>query len=183
MKIIYYILEKTYQDDLMLITDHHAELIYSLIMSKKANTYIYLPNNLKAVKSYNNLTFMQEVMNNNEYEIEIIDYVNLPNGKNIEVIENSKEKSNFVCRLSSDEIKFPLRVRTRIDGDKMQIKGMLGSKKVNDIFINEKIPSNERDIWPIVVDSNNVVVWLPGLKKSKFDKQKEEKYDIILKYY
>ena len=70
-----------------------------------------------------------------------------------------------------------------MDGDKICIKGMLGSKKINDIFINEKIPSDQRDIWPIVVDSNNVVVWLPGLKKSKFDKQKEEKYDIILKYY
>lgn len=183
MKVIYYFLEKTYQDDLMLITDHHAELIYSLIKSKKANSYIYLPNNLKAVKTYNNLAFIQEIITNKEYEIEIIDYINLPNGKNIEVIENSKENSNNICRLSKEDVSFPLRVRTRMDGDKICIKGMLGSKKINDIFINEKIPSDQRDIWPIVVDSNNVVVWLPGLKKSKFDKQKEEKYDIILKYY
>ena len=109
--------------------------------------------------------------------------MNLPNGKNIEVIQNSKDSSNNICRLSKDEIKFPLRVRTRMDGDKMTIKGMLGSKKINDIFINEKIPVSERDSWPIVVDSNNTIVWLPGLKKSKFDKQKEEKYDIILRYY
>lgn len=183
MKVIYYFLEKTYQDDLMLITDHHAELIYALIKSKKANTYIYLPNNLKAVKSYNNLSFIQEIITNKEYEIEMIDYVNLPNGKNIELVETSKETSNNVCRLSSEEISLPLRVRTRMDGDKICIKGMLGSKKVSDIFINEKIPVDQRDIWPIVVDSNNVVVWLPGLKKSKFDKQKDEKYDIILRYY
>lgn len=183
MKVIYYFLEQTYQDDLMLITDHHAELLYDLIESKKPNAYIYLPNNLKAVKSYNNLTFIQEVIQNKEYEIEVIDYVNLPNGKNIEVIQNSKDSSNNICRLSKDEIKFPLRVRTRMDGDKMTIKGMLGSKKINDIFINEKIPVSERDSWPIVVDSNNTIVWLPGLKKSKFDKQKEEKYDIILRYY
>ena len=70
-----------------------------------------------------------------------------------------------------------------MEGDKINIKGMLGSKKISDIFIDEKIPTHERDIWPIVVDSNNVVVWIPGLKKSKFDKSKEEKYDIILKYY
>ena len=183
MKVIYYFLEKTYQDDLMLITDHHAELIYALIQSKKPNAYIYLPNNLKAIKSYNNLSFIQETITNKEYEIEIIDYVNLPNGKNIEVMESSKDSSNNVCRLSKDEVSFPLRVRTRMDGDKICIKGMLGSKKVSDIFINEKIPVDQRESWPIVVDSNNVVVWLPGLKKSKFDKQKEEKYDIILKYY
>ena len=51
------------------------------------------------------------------------------------------------------------------------------------IFIDKKITVNERNTWPIVVDSNDVIVWLPGLKKSKFDKQKSEKYDIILKYY
>ncbi len=56
-------------------------------------------------------------------------------------------------------------------------------KKINDIFIDAKIPTHERDIWPVVVDSNDMVVWLPGLKKSKFDKTKTEKYDIILKYY
>lgn len=183
MKVIYYILEQIYQEDLMLITDHHAELIYNLIISKKANSYIYLPNNLKGIKSYNQLVFVKETMKTDEYEIEIIDYLNLPNGKNIEVIKNSNQTDNNICRLSSDEVKFPLRVRTRINGDKMSIKGMLGSKKINDIFIDEKITVNERNMWPIVVDSNNTVVWLPGLKKSKFDKTKSEKYDIILRYY
>ena len=60
---------------------------------------------------------------------------------------------------------------------------MLGSKKVKDIFIDEKISMEEREMWPIVVDSNGVIVWIPGLKKSKYDKQITENYDIILKYY
>lgn len=183
MKVIYYILEHIYQDDLMLITDHHAELIYQLIKSKKPNTFIYLPNNLKAIKSYDTLTFITEEISGDSYEIEIIKYLNLPNGKNIEVVSSSDETDNNVCRLSSKDVKFPLRVRTRVAGDRMNIKGMLGSKKINDIFTDEKISLTERETWPIVVDSNNVVVWLPGLKKSKFDKTKDEKYDIILRYY
>ncbi len=48
MKVIYFILEQIYQDDLLLITDHHALLLKQLILSRKANTYIYLPNNLKS---------------------------------------------------------------------------------------------------------------------------------------
>lgn len=183
MKVIYYILEKIYQEDLMLITNHHAELIYHLIKSRKPNSYIYLPNNLKAIKSYNELVFVNEPTKDDEYEIEIIQYLNLPNGKNIEVVDVSNQTDNNVCRLSMDDVKFPLRVRTRKNGDKIHVKGMLGSKKINDIFINEKITVPERNTWPIVVDSNDVVVWLPGLKKSKFDKTKSEKYDIILKYY
>lgn len=183
MKVIYYILEKIYQEDLMLITDNHADLIYSLIMSKKANTFIYLPNNLKAIKSYNRLVFITEEIEYNEYEIEIINYVNLPNGRNIQVVRESEETDNNICRLSKKDVKFPLRVRTRMNGDKMSVKGMIGSKKINDIFIDEKITVNERKEWPIVVDSANTIVWLPGLKKSKFDKTKDEKYDIILRYY
>ncbi len=183
MKIIYYILENVYQDDLMLITDHHAELIYELIYSRKANALIYLPNNLKAVKSYDTLVFTQDIMKPKEYEIEIIKYINLPNGKNIEVIDESKDDSNFICRLSNEDVVFPLHVRTRQEGDKIYIKGMLGSKKVKDVFINEKVKIEEREGWPIVVDSNGTIVWIPGLKKSKFDKQINEKCDIILKYY
>ena len=183
MKIIYYILEHIYQDDLMLITDNHAELLYQLITSKRANAYIYLPNNLKAIKSYGTLSFVNEEIAKDEYEIEIINYLNLPNGKNIEVVDSSSDNSNNVCRLNSKDVKMPLRVRTRMDGDKISVKGMLGSKKVSDIFIDSKIPMQDRNIWPVVVDSNNTVVWLPVLKKSKFDKSKEEKYDIILKYY
>ena len=113
IKVIYYILEHIYQDDLMLITDHHAELIYNLINSKKPNTYIYLPNNLKAIKSYNNLSFLQEEIKADEYEIEIINYLSLPNNKNIELVESSNDKSNNICRLDSSDLEMPLRVRTR----------------------------------------------------------------------
>jgi len=183
MKIIYYMLERFYQDDLMLITDRHAEIIYELIHSRKANVTMHLPNNIQARKTYNNLVLIENPISNKEYEIELINYVNLPNGKNIEVIEKTNETSNYVCFLDSNEIKLPLHIRTRKDGDKMQVLGMIGSKKINDIFIDNKIPMDERELWPVVVDSNETIVWLPGLKKSKFDKTKEKKYDIILKYY
>ena len=50
------------------------------------------------------------------------------------------------------------------------------------IFIDAKIPLTERDLWPIVVDSASHIVFVPGLKKSKFDKTNNEFYDIILRY-
>ncbi len=183
MKIIYYILEQIYQDDLMLITDQHAKLVYNLINSKRANVKIYLPNNVRAIKSYDTFVVVQNENVGKEYEIELINYMNLPNGHNIEVIKTSKFDNNFYCRLDTSEVTMPLHVRTRRNGDKMQVKGLLGRKKINDIFTNEKIPAEERNTWPVVVDSAGVIVWLPGLKKSKFDKSKTEKYDIILKYY
>ena len=182
-KIIYAMLEKNYQDDLMLLTDKHCELIHNLILSKKASGKIHLPNNIQAIKSYNNLQLIKLDIKDNIYEIQIEQYMNLPNGKNIEMIKNSKNDGNDICRLNSNDIKLPLYVRNRHDGDKMTVKGMLGRKKIADIFIDKKIPIKERDLWPIVCDSDDNIIWIPGLKKSKFCREKDEKCDIILKYY
>ena len=56
----------------------------------------------------------------------------------------------------------------------------LGTKKVKDILINEKISVEIRDMLPVVTDSLGHILWLPGIKKSKFDIGKNEKCDIIL---
>lgn len=182
-KIITNIFENIYQDDLILINDQHIELFHGAVNSKRASLKLHLPNNYNLLKSYNNIIITSDLESSDEYEIEIIDFVNLPNGKNIEKIDMCTQNSNYICRLNSNEIELPLYVRNKKDGDKINIKGMLGSKKVSDIFINEKISIKQRENWPIVVDSSNKIVWLPGLKKSKYDKQNDENYDIILRYY
>lgn len=64
----------------------------------------------------------------------------------------------------------------------MAIKGSAGTKKIKDIFIDAKVPKSKRDLWPIVTDSTGKIVWVPGLKKSKFDIPKDKKCDIILRY-
>ena len=182
-KVIYHILENTYQDDLMLITDKHADILLDVIKSKRSNVKVHLPNGVQAIKSYDTLVLSTINREVNSYDIELNKFVNLPNGKNIEVITETKLTNNFVCRLDSREISLPLHVRSRQNGDKILIKGMIGKKKINDVFIDCKIPMDEREKWPIVVDNDGLVVWLPGLKKTKFDKTIDEKYDIILKYY
>lgn len=182
-KIIYNILERIYGDDLLIIGDAHVELIFDLIKSNKSNSVVHLPNNVIVIKSYNELTFSFDEDEYDTYEIEIGKIVNLPNGKIIEKVEDSNDTSNYAIRLNSSEIKLPLYVRNRRDGDKMEVKGMTGRKKISDIFINEKIKPSDRNIWPVVLDSEDNIVWLPGIKKSKFDKKNTEEYDIILRYY
>ena len=182
LKIIYSILEKIYQDDLNLITDNHVNNILNLTSSNKSNMKIYLPNNLIVNKKYNKLEFKLKEEKKDNYDIELIESVMLPNNYEIKIIDHINSDSNYVCRLNKEEVLFPLRVRNRNNGDKIYIKGLNGSKKIKDIFIDEKIDKDLRDNYPIVVDSNDTIVWLPGLKKSKFDKTKDEKYDIILKY-
>ncbi len=181
-EILYYLMQEFYQDDLILINDRHIELIFSVIKTKRSNMVVDLPNGVQAIKSYDVFYLKREMEELTCYEIELSEYAKLPNGHSIKKVDFIEDNSNNICRLSSDEIVLPLVVRTRKFGDKIYLKGIEGSKKIKDIFIDCKIPLESRDMWPIVEDGLGRIVWIPGLKKSKFDKKKSEKCDIILKY-
>lgn len=170
-----------YQDDLILINDKHLNLINNLINSKRSNAKVNLPNDVEVVKSYNTLLIRRNPILLSSYEIEVSKEVMLPNGHRLMTLEEVMGNSNNIIKLSSEDVALPLIVRTRRVGDVMAIKGG-GHKKVKDIFIDSKIPTRDRDLWPIVVDSKGKIVFVPGLKKSKFDKTNNEFYDIILKY-
>lgn len=182
-QVLYKILEDIYHDDVMLVNDRHVSLIIDLIKSKKKNSFIYLPNNIKLIKEYDVIKITNEVMDISDYEVELSDYVILPNGKHIERFDSLDDNGNDVARFSSNDVSLPIYIRTRKHGDKIDLNGMIGHKKVKDIFIDKKITADERDLWPIVVDSKNTVLWIPGIKKSKKCMKKSDKCDIILKYY
>lgn len=181
-KIVFYILEEKYNDDLNQINMTHVLSIINLMKSKRPNGIISLPGNYKALKEYNALKIVQEIEYINDYEIEISERVDLPNNHYIKIVKEESKNDNNVCRLLSEEITLPLYVRTRRLGDKMKLKKVNGTKKLKDIFIDAKVSKALRDEWPVVVDSKGNILWIPGIKKSKFSKQKYETYDIILKY-
>ena len=182
IRIINRMFEQYYGDKLHCINDKHVLLVYNLICSSKPNSFVYLPCGVKGVRSYDQFKFV-EVDQCDEYDFELDTFINLPNGKNIQLVKNTSLNTNNVIRLCSTEVVLPLHVRSRKNGDRIFVKGMDGSRKVKDIFIDCKIPINDRNKWPIVVDSADNIVWIPGIKKSKFDRRIGEECDIILKYY
>ena len=181
-RIINILLENIYKENIMFLNDKHIDNILKLIKNSKDNGYLNLPNNILVKKEYGYLNFTYQKNEKIDYCIELKDKANLPNGKHIEIIELSDLDNNYICRLSKDEVEFPIYVRNKKIGDKMYIKNMNGSRKISDIYIDCKISKKDRDILPVVVDKSDKIVWLPGIKKSKFDRTKNEKYDIILKY-
>ncbi len=92
------------------------------------------------------------------------------------------EKSNYEIHLNSKDISLPLYITTRKPGMKMAVKNLNGHKKVKDILIDEKIAHLYKDSIPIMVDNSGKVLWMLGVKKSKYDLDKNEKYDIIYRY-
>ena len=173
-------LKNIYRGSIGLITNIHLQIIINK-MTQNRNVIFDMPDNKKAVIEYNNFKVIDKI-ESKKYQFEFDDYIKLPNGKIISIDNSTKLTSNFVIHLNSKELKLPFIVRTRKNGDFMIVKNMLGKKKVNDIFIDSKIPNNIRDSYPIVTDSTGEIIWIPGIKKSHLDRKKEQKYDIILKY-
>ena len=163
--------------DLFDVSDQNIEDMLKMIKSSKSNSTINLNNGYISVRDYDSF-YIKKDINANKFNTEFIDFYEDDNWL-IKLVKKTDDDSNNVIRLDSKSIKMPLIIRSRIKGDKMQVKN-LGTKKVKDIFIDEKISLHERDSWPIICDNNNNILLIPGLKKSKFAKDKTEKYDIIL---
>ncbi len=178
--IINSILSELYPDNLYLVDNNHINEIFKLINSSKKNIGMYLPNGVRVSKEYNHLYFNKEEDIPSTFDIELNDGVMI--GDYVFSFSETDKNTNNVIRLNSKDIKLPLRVRNRKTSDKMLVKNLNGSKKIKDIFIDEKIPLSKRNAWPIVVDSEDKILWIPGLKKSDFDRPKDSKYDIIIKY-
>lgn len=174
------ILSNIYGDDIDKINKKHIEKIIELSLKDK-NFNMNMPCNMIVKKEYNKLV-IESLKKNDKYKIEIKNEVILDNGYVIKKLNSTNDNSNYTIKLNSKDIKLPLYVRSRIDGDKMEVKNLKGTKKIKSIFIDEKVSPSIRDTYPIVVDANDTILWIPGLKKSKFDSDLKEKYDIILKY-
>ena len=167
--------------DKLYINDKNIKDILDLLYSNKSNLLINLNNGYIAIKSYNTFIIKKKIQYN-KYNIVFNNSLIIPCYGKISKIDKCNSNSNYILRLDSKDIKLPIIVRNKMDGDYIEVKNMLGKKKVKDIFIDEKINKEIRSSYPIVCDSNNNILWVPGIKKSKFDKDICELCDIILKY-
>ncbi len=52
-------------------------------------------------------------------------------------------------------------VRNRKTGDRFKPLGMSSEKKLKEFFIDWKVPREERDLIPLITDSQNVI-WVAG---------------------
>ena len=178
--ILYNIMNNIYQNKNNIITDRHIQNIISLLNNTKPNIKIDLPNNKEIVKEYNKLIIKDKTSDIKNYKIEFNDKIEIEN-LIIEKIESEDDDSNSVCRLNSKNITLPLYIRNREDGDYIILKGSNNRKKIKEIFIEKKLPLNKRNNYPLLVDSNNNIIWIPNIKKSKFCNKKSENYDIIIR--
>lgn len=168
------------KDNIAFLEEKHWKCILAFLENKKEVGSLSLPRGYLAYKN-NGIFWIEKEAKEETYCTKLNEVFSSKKHK-IEKIADSNKKNNNILRLNSEEIALPLYVRTRNSNDKMEVKHANGHQKVNRIFIDKKVPKSQRETWPIVVDAKDNILWIPGIKKSKFDKELSEKYDIIYKY-
>ncbi len=64
--------------------------------------------------------------------------------------------------IAAPRLELPLAVRSRRPGDRFRPLGAPGVRKLQDFFVDRKVPRTERDTVPLVVDGRDRIVWVVG---------------------
>lgn len=78
---------------------------------------------------------------------------------------NVKIKANRNTQYFDADLLKEIVIRPREPGDRISPFAFNGSKKIKDIFIDEKIPKSKRDIIPILTDGKEII-WIAGIRRS-----------------
>jgi tRNA(Ile)-lysidine synthase len=73
-------------------------------------------------------------------------------------------RESWEAVVDADTLNPPFLLRTWEPGDRLRVLGTGGTKKLQDLFTDAKIPRSERHHWPVLCDGpDRRVIWVPGL--------------------
>jgi tRNA(Ile)-lysidine synthase len=152
----------------------HIDALYQLLCSGSTGSRIDIPSVL-AYRDYDHLLLSKSsVMSKTSYArilkvpgVTFVQEVNLRLLSSIcspaesDVDYSQRNKAYF----DLDQLTLPISVRTRRPGDRFVPFAAVGSRKLKEVFIDDKVSRRLRDSTPIVVDSKGIL-WIPCGRRS-----------------
>ncbi len=127
--------------------------INSRFYSQKSYNKVVLRSRVKESELCENLDFENSV-NNDKWRLSVF-----------VTTEQPKRKNNNCAVFDADKISPPFTVTYRKDGDRIKLKGINGTKKLSDIFTDEKVDSEKRNFIPVVRKDDDII-YVGGLRQS-----------------
>lgn len=140
------------------ISDALVQECCKQMMSNKPNVTVNLPVNAVFIKEYDNI-YASINSDRKEY---CLQYKQLIYDQQEYFYLSETGHINEGIYLTKQD--FPLTIRTYRQGDTIVCHG--GTKKVARLFIDNKIPKKQRDIWPIVVRFDGTIILIPHIAKN-----------------
>ncbi len=196
-QVMQFLFNKLFETETSDFGRKHQMQIISLLENDTPNSQLDLPGTWIGQRNYQKFYFLKEKGQHEESDKKITgtlslhleEWVTLPNGARIGLFQATKEievpnKTKQVIWLDPASVRLPLQVRNRRPGDRMTLKGLeTGSKKIKDLFIDQKIPLHKREEAILVTDSKEEIIWLVEYKESRLSIVPEtDKIHYILIY-
>ncbi|MBU4321434.1 MAG: tRNA lysidine(34) synthetase TilS [Nitrospinae bacterium] len=163
----------------------HIEDIIELVKRGNSGDRIYLPKGIRVIKGYSTLILTSEQPSKlGAYSLNVPEELALKES-GILIKSSFADSAEIPCDgksrviIDAERIKLPLVVRARKSGDLFYPFGFGKRKKLQDFFVDEKIPRDERDSIPIVLSGNDVV-WIAGYRADERFKVMSETKKIVL---
>ncbi|EIT84169.1 tRNA(Ile)-lysidine synthetase [Fictibacillus macauensis ZFHKF-1] len=182
------ILNYLYKQTPSSLSSVHKESFLALLNSDHPSGQLHFPQALHVVRSYDmcSLHFLSAEQPS-AYEQKLFEdqVVDVPGGTlsfelKKDIPYEQKGKDVFVCDVKS--VILPLTVRTRKPGDRMIINALGGTRKVKDIFIDEKVDRTKRDQWPILVDGSGAILWIPNVRHAVIPQSDKTEQWVVLQF-
>jgi tRNA(Ile)-lysidine synthase len=154
----------------------------------RAGDRLYLPHGMRAIKAYSTFTLTSEPpVRLSTYSLEVPGETVLKEaGILIQAsIQDSQESeikdrrpSTVVAIFDEERLIFPLMIRPRKEGDFFYPLGFGKKKKIQDFFVDEKVPRDERDAVPLVVSGEDII-WVVGYRGDERFKVTDETNKVL----
>jgi len=82
--------------------------------------------------------------------------------------------------LQASALEMPLLVRGRRPGDRLQPIGAPGRRKLQDLLVDRKVPRQDRDRVPIVVDRAGRIAWVAGVAVAEACRVREPEAGVVI---
>jgi len=157
----------------------HIEGIIDLIKQGRQGDRIYLPRGLRVIKNYSTLVITSEIpLRLGTFTLNVPGEVVLKESRAVikaSVVDKveSYGDGKTMAVFDADKTGTVLTVRSREHGDFFYPIGFGKRKKLQDYFVDEKVPRDERDSIPIVVSGNDIV-WVTGFRGDERFKVSDE---------
>lgn len=152
--------------------------ILKLLKSNRGTKAIDLENNYKFIRSYDKAYIKkQEISAVSTLKIDLNDVVIFNNKYKFYFSKKIPVNNAKFIKLCYNDLELPFYIRNKKDGDFITLD--IGTKKVNRIFIDSKIPRNERNQIPIITDCKDNILWIYDFSKSKDVVSQKNAYDLI----
>lgn len=187
------LLDHLYKNEKDLYKSNYMELLQEWILNGEVNTQLDLQNDFIAMKGYESICFSKQgpetsSIDNEHFILDAVgQWVQLSEYEKIGLFPfdsaDRKEWNRDSLLMEEGKFQLPLTIRHRQAGDRMRYAGLKGSKKIKDIFIDEKVPVKQRNQAWLVEDSLGTILWLISYRKMNLFTTKEtDKLIYVLKY-